>query len=76
MSEHKLRDEQERKFQQCWVEIKEVLARYGLVIVHRSMVINGQPQTSELVLIPEPSKITIADPTQLPRDRLPVALRQ
>jgi len=73
MSEHKQREDQERKFAQCWIEIKEVLSRYGFVIVHRAMVINGQQQTSELVLIPEPSKITIAEPTQLPRPPLPAA---
>jgi len=70
MSEHKVREEQERKYAQCWSEIKQVLARYGCVIAHRSMVINGQPQTSEMVLIPEPSKIAIVDPRALPREGL------
>jgi len=83
MSEHKLKDAVgqainrdaadalEKKFSDCWAELKAVLARYGFSMVHRSVVINGQPQTSELVLVPEPSRIVTAAPGSLPRNEQP-----
>lgn len=80
MSDYKLKDAigkaiandaeaaQAKKFSDCWAELKAVLARYGFGIVHRSVVINGQPTTSELVLVPEPPRIITAAPSQLPRN--------
>ncbi len=80
MSEHKLKDAigkaithdteatHEKKFADCWPELKAVLARYGFGLVHRSVVINGQPQISELVLVPEPPKILTATSATLPRN--------